>query len=581
MANATASDVSVHDLVLNGGKLRADVSSAISTTSLYQTITGASTLALSLFDPDRKLLNSDLCQDRTTVGLSDLTFELAQVQKAAQILTLTFEDHAVAVLRRHKEVVKAAAGTTSRVEFCRRLIARDAPWIVVDGPKQGPVILEEIGVGTTASDTAATVADPTAIDPNTDTLTPRQAAQLLYDAGFRGGLIPTFVAIGKAESQLQVKATNGIAYGWLQINKNHGYSQAEMFDPAQNAIEAYHIYTSTLGQASGGLRQWTTYTNGAYKQYLSVGEAAAAKVNQAAAGTEVLQATPKARKQTTTKEDHWTAIQRIMGAINWRVFARRGHIVIAPDSWLLDQDGITINEATDGVDNIDFDVDRGKKVATVTVTCRAKRWSVLPGEPVTVEKLGPADDTYLTSSITRSLASSTATVTLTRKQKALPEPTAAGDTGSGGLFGKVSPTGIGSASPDVRRYVDFALAQQGKPYVWGGTGPDGYDCSGLVYAATKHGGHQIPARTAAEQYQVCLTDQRTISVAQAKKVCGALLFAAGSDGAGQPYGIGHVVISLGNGQVMAAESHAAGVGVFPASVDPWMFGALPPGFTFN
>jgi hypothetical protein len=31
------------------------------------------------------------------------------------------------------------------------------------------------------------------------------------------------------------------------------------------------------------------------------------------------------------------------------------------------------------------------------------------------------------------------------------------------------------------RAVLFALEQLGKPYVWGGTGPGGYDCSGLAY----------------------------------------------------------------------------------------------------
>ena len=31
--------------------------------------------------------------------------------------------------------------------------------------------------------------------------------------------------------------------------------------------------------------------------------------------------------------------------------------------------------------------------------------------------------------------------------------------------------------------VAFAMRQVGKPYQWGATGPDAYDCSGLVYAA--------------------------------------------------------------------------------------------------
>jgi len=40
----------------------------------------------------------------------------------------------------------------------------------------------------------------------------------------------------------------------------------------------------------------------------------------------------------------------------------------------------------------------------------------------------------------------------------------------------------------------FAVHQVGKPYQWGATGPDAYDCSGLVYAAYAAAGIHI-ART--------------------------------------------------------------------------------------
>lgn len=40
--------------------------------------------------------------------------------------------------------------------------------------------------------------------------------------------------------------------------------------------------------------------------------------------------------------------------------------------------------------------------------------------------------------------------------------------------------------------VDFALAQVGKPYCWGGTGPNCYDCSGLVWAAYRSQGMMLP-----------------------------------------------------------------------------------------
>jgi cell wall-associated NlpC family hydrolase len=43
--------------------------------------------------------------------------------------------------------------------------------------------------------------------------------------------------------------------------------------------------------------------------------------------------------------------------------------------------------------------------------------------------------------------------------------------------------------------VQFAVAQLGEPYLWGGTGPDRWDCSGLTQAAWRHAGVTIPRVT--------------------------------------------------------------------------------------
>lgn len=53
-----------------------------------------------------------------------------------------------------------------------------------------------------------------------------------------------------------------------------------------------------------------------------------------------------------------------------------------------------------------------------------------------------------------------------------------------------------SASPDavvvddasIQRVIDFALSKVGGPYVWGASGPDAYDCSGLTQAAWAQAG---------------------------------------------------------------------------------------------
>ena len=65
--------------------------------------------------------------------------------------------------------------------------------------------------------------------------------------------------------------------------------------------------------------------------------------------------------------------------------------------------------------------------------------------------------------------------------------------------GVTSGTYIGPTNTPAEKAVAFTYAQLGKPYVWGATGPDSYDCSGLVQAAWGSAGVAIP-RTTYDQY---------------------------------------------------------------------------------
>jgi len=48
------------------------------------------------------------------------------------------------------------------------------------------------------------------------------------------------------------------------------------------------------------------------------------------------------------------------------------------------------------------------------------------------------------------------------------------------------------ATGRAKTAINFALAQLGDPYVYGGTGPNGWDCSGLVQAAWRAAGVSLP-----------------------------------------------------------------------------------------
>lgn len=108
----------------------------------------------------------------------------------------------------------------------------------------------------------------------------------------------------------------------------------------------------------------------------------------------------------------------------------------------------------------------------------------------------------------------------------------------------------------------FAKAQAGKPYKWGGVGPSGYDCSGLVMASYFAAGLTLP-RVAADQYG----SGTTVPLDQVQQ--GDLLFYA-SDVA-KPATIYHVAMYAGAGVLVDAPYTGAYVGTRPV----WTRDLLP------
>ncbi|MEH3034860.1 MAG: NlpC/P60 family protein [Aeromicrobium erythreum] len=65
--------------------------------------------------------------------------------------------------------------------------------------------------------------------------------------------------------------------------------------------------------------------------------------------------------------------------------------------------------------------------------------------------------------------------------------------------GSLTFTGDIDASGRTKKAIQFALSQLGDPYVYGGTGPDGWDCSGLMMKSWAAAGVSIP-RVVGPQY---------------------------------------------------------------------------------
>ncbi|MEK8071242.1 NlpC/P60 family protein [Rhodococcus sp. EXRC-4A-4] len=94
--------------------------------------------------------------------------------------------------------------------------------------------------------------------------------------------------------------------------------------------------------------------------------------------------------------------------------------------------------------------------------------------------------------------------------------------------------------------LQAGLTQIGKPYVWGGTGPDGFDCSGLVVWAYKQVGKTLPRSSQAQAAGGTPVDQKDLQPGD------VVLFYPD---------ISHVGIYAGNGNVLHASTFGVPVKV--------------------
>ena len=174
--------------------------------------------------------------------------------------------------------------------------------------------------------------------------------------------------------------------------------------------------------------------------------------------------------------------------------------------------------------------------------------------------------------------------------------TPSADAGASGLSGIVAQLsqltagGVTASSGQsvARNFLSTAMAQAGKPYVWGASAapsdpnPKAFDCSELTKWAAARAGVDIPDMASA-QYIYLRDHGATMSVDQALHTPGALLFRFPHEPTrvGENPNAEHVAISVGDGvHTIEARGRAYGTNVFDnAAGRGFNFAGMIPGMS--
>lgn len=126
--------------------------------------------------------------------------------------------------------------------------------------------------------------------------------------------------------------------------------------------------------------------------------------------------------------------------------------------------------------------------------------------------------------------------------------------------GSLTPPPAAGATATILAYAN---AQLGKPYVWGGVGPNGFDCSGLVQQAYAAAGVELPRVT----YDQARAGER---ITRGQLAPGDLVFSNG---------FGHVQLYLGGGLIIQAASPGTDISISnlppPGLIDAYVHVPLP------
>ena len=419
---SSLADLTLHD----GRELSVGIGGAIlKTPTLKRTIDGASSIGLSVEDPDGELVQSSLLGEKFEAELDGLWFRLLDIDSDEPVVNLTLEERAVAQLRELKGPLKVyakrgQADEVTRAEFIINSLIKSVkpaiPYYCPELHKRQPIEKEAQGKAAQADAKAnrargigdykglkvkgepATSAQKDVIDRALRTAEARHSPSRVATSLIAGiiveslagktspnilQLIPSTAAASGINPNDVEAACDGYLTGYIDgeggaLAYFHSHPSAEPFEITQ-AVQRSGAGLASNGQANYGpwvaeAREWVEAFEG--------GEFASG-------GSET---ETEARVWEVKKgETYWDAIKRLAKEVNWRAFFVAGRFFFIDEMELYrGMVRLAIDRDTPGIQKIKFKYRVGALVTDIEIEAYADQWSVPPGAVITLAEYGAA-----------------------------------------------------------------------------------------------------------------------------------------------------------------------------------------------
>ena len=434
--------------------------------NISRTIDGSSTLTVDVADPKHKFLRSGRLASRNMdIQIDGLWWRYVRCEKQGTVISMTFEDREIAVLRQYKNLLgPISRDQITRAEFIVKILNEVEefviPYYIPEIHKPQPVFnkqgVEEYPVGRDTQVSKHSNLTCKGVPATFDQINVVNAILTQGELSVpdnnphKHKILVSAIMTATQESTLANLGLNpdgsGSRGAFQQIAK---WGWPASGDVATDAAAYFtHAVAYDASHPDADLNQLCQGVQNsgfplAYGQWRIEGErwvAASGKVpdnyysdrkKQQKAYSNAQGGNfhywrgipPSTHNKKWQGEDSWTCIQRLADEVNWKAFFVGGTFYFMSEPELFhSQPPAVWSEDDDGIDAIDGDFDVNKVQATVSVRLRMGRYQVAPGTVVQLYDMGPFNGRWIAETIERSMFDANGSINLKKPAPAFAEP---------------------------------------------------------------------------------------------------------------------------------------------------------------